>query len=165
MQIRRFLRHVFCPHFRTESFFSRNSLLAIEDSIRRIEATHQGEIVFAVEASLSLRDLRRGLSARERAVEVFSDLRVWDTELNNGVLLYLLLADKDIEIVADRGVMRRADPTIWQKICSEIESCFRNRQFEQGVLTGIRLIGEQLAAHYPGDGGARSELSNRPVLL
>ena len=105
------------------------------------------------------------MSPRQRAVRVFSDLRVWDTEHNNGVLLYLLLADKSIEIVADRGVTGRAEPTVWQQICRQIEACFKNEKFEDGVLTGIRLIGQQLAQHYSGQKEHRDELPDKPVIL
>ena len=165
MQIKRIFRHFFYPHFRSGHFFPEKSLLAIEAAIGAIESVHQGEIVFAVEASLELRDLLRGLSARERAVQMFSNLRVWDTECNNGVLLYLLLADKDIEIVADRGVAARVAPEIWRMICGKIEWYFKSRRFEEGIIAGIDLIGRQLAEHYPAAAPASGELPDKPVVL
>jgi uncharacterized membrane protein len=92
-------------------------------------------------------------------------LRVWDTEHNNGVLIYLLLADHDVEIVADRGVHARVGGEGWEKICREMEASFREGKFEAGVLHGIRAVSAHLARHYPAQGKGRNELDDRPVVL
>jgi uncharacterized membrane protein len=109
--------------------------------------------------------LWRGVSARERAVEVFANLRVWDTEENNGVLIYLLLADRDVEIVADRGIHARVGAEGWEIICRAMETQFRAGHFEQGVLDGIAQVSAQLTRHFPGPDRRGDELPDKPVLL
>jgi uncharacterized membrane protein len=136
---------------------------AIERAIRESERTHCGQICFAVEAALDTLPLLRGQTARERAIEVFSQLRVWDTEHNNGVLIYLLLADHDVEILADRGIHAKVGVDAWESVCREMEALFRAGRFEEGALAGIRAVGTLLAQHYPGAG--RDELANQPVVL
>ena len=138
---------------------------AIEEAIRASEATHHGQIRFAVEAALDVLPLLRNQSARGRAIDVFSLLRVWDTEHNNGVLIYLLLADRDVEIVADRGISSRVGQDQWERICREMEHAFREGRFEEGVLAGIRAVSAHLARHYPGQDKRRNELPDSPVVL
>ncbi len=137
---------------------------AIEAAIRASESAHQGQIRFVVEAALDGVPLLRAQSARDRAIDVFSLLRVWDTDHNNGVLIYLLLADRDVEIVADRGISSRVGQD-WERICRDMERAFREGQFEQGVLDGIRAVGAHLARHYPSQGRSPNELPDSPVVL
>src|SRR5690606_28350870 len=118
-----------------------------------------------IEAALDVDELRSGLSARARAEEVFSMLRVWDTERNNGVLLYLLLADRDFEIVADRAIARCVGHPQWEAICREVEAKFRADSFKEGVLLGIQRISEQLARHFPPAAHRSDELPDTPVVL
>lgn len=165
MNIVRLFRHLLTPPWRVRLAFPPPTLRAIETAIRDCEKTHAGEIRFAVESDLHWMALLRGQSARERAVDVFSQLRVWDTEHNNGVLIYLLLADRDVEIVADRGVHARVGAEGWEKICRDMEALFRGGNFEEGVLNGIRAVGAHLARHYPAQGKGRNELSDKPVVL
>ena len=106
-----------------------------------------------------------GQTARERAIEVFSQLRVWDTEQNNGVLIYLLLADRDVEIVADRGVHARLGQAVWEEVCREMEAAFRQGRFEEGAVGGIRSVGMHLARHYPQAGSKTNEMPDRPILM
>lgn len=166
MNWQRIFRHlVFIPASVKHAFPPR-SLASIEQSIRACEDSHQGEIRFVVEGALGLIPLLKGVSARERAIEVFSALRVWDTEHNNGVLVYLLLADRDVEIVADRGVHRLAGDDVWEGICREMESAFAEGRFEDGAIAGIQAIGRCLAAYYPVGGAAKSnELADRPLVM
>jgi len=124
-----------------------------------------GQLRFSVEAALDIAPLLAGQSARERAVEVFSELRIWDTESNNGVLIYLLLADRDVEIVADRGVHARVGQQAWEAICLEMEAAFRDGKVEEGVGAGIRSVGRHLAQHYPRAGERANELPDQPVLM
>ena len=146
--------------------FPRAALDNIERTIVEAERTHAGQIRFAVEAALDLNSLLAGQTARERAIEVFSNLRVWDTEHNNGVLIYLLLADRKVEIVADRGIHVKLGPAVWEEVCREMESEFRQGKFEQGVSAGIRSVGSHLALHYPQkDSNKINELPDRPVLI
>ena len=163
MEWLRVLRHLAMPAWRLRQALPRASLQAIETAIGASERTHGGQICFAVETALDLAPLARGQAARERALEVFAQLRVWDTEHNNGVLIYLLLADRDVEIVADRGISARVPAAQWEAVCQAMESAFRAGRFEQGALEGIRAVGELLARHYPERGPDR--LSNAPYLL
>src|SRR3989338_2750589 len=149
MNLERIMRHLSCGRATVRRAFPQHTLEAIERAIRETEARHDGQIRFAVEAALDLAPLLAGQAARERALEVFSQLRVWDTEHNNGVLIYLLLAYRDVEIVADRGIHTRLGQESWEAICREMESAFRNGKFEEGVLSGIRAVSEHLARHFP----------------
>lgn len=166
MNYTRILRHFFTGNLAARRTFPATSLRAIEQAIKQSETGHDGEIRFAVEATLDTLPLLRGQSARERAIEVFSQLRVWDTERNNGVLIYLLLADHDVEIVADRGVHAKVGSEQWEKICHEMEAKFRKGQFEAGVIAGIQAIGRHLQQHFPAERrGGENELPDRPVIL
>ncbi|MGE5318558.1 MAG: TPM domain-containing protein, partial [Hyphomicrobiaceae bacterium] len=129
--------------------FPRATLDAIEAAIRESETHHSGEIRFAIENSLPASWIWRGKTGRKRALEVFSFLHVWDTEHNSGVLVYLLLADHDIEIIADRGIATRVDPSAWRAVAHDMETAFGQGEFERGVLEGIRQISTLLAAHFP----------------
>jgi len=140
-------------------------MATIAGAIERSETTHGGEIRFAVEHALELTDLLAGTSAAQRALQVFSDLRVWDTERNNGVLIYFLLADQDFEIVADRGIHERVGAPGWEAICRRMEGSVRAGQFQQAVLAGVEAIGEHLRRHYPAAGGGANELPDRPTVL
>nr|BAL55700.1 hypothetical conserved protein [uncultured Gammaproteobacteria bacterium] len=141
------------------------ALQAIAQAIAQSEREHTGEIRVAVEAALDWRRLLRRQSVRERALEVFEKLRVWDTEDNNGVLIYLLLADRQVEIVADRGLARRVGPDEWQRICQAMEAAFRQGRFAEGLLAGVAAVGEKLKRHFPGPDRAGNELPDRPCLL
>lgn len=165
MDLRRLFRHLLTPPWRVRQVFPRHVLRAIETAINQSEQCHEGQIRFAVEAALELPALLRGQSARERAVEVFSRLRVWDTERNNGVLIYLLLADHDVEIVADRGIHAKAGDATWRSICGEMEQAFRQGHFSAGSLSGVRAVGSHLALHYPMQGATKNELPDSPVIL
>ncbi len=165
MDTKRILRHMLTPAWRIRVTFPRATLAAIETAIRDAELTHNGEIRFALEAALQPLPLLQGVAARERALQVFSRLRVWDTEHNNGVLIYLLLADRDVEIVADRGIHTRTGADEWERICREMETHFRAGKFEAGVLAGIRAVSAHLARHYPRHGKKINELPDSPVVL
>lgn len=166
MNFKRILKHLSVSHAAMRRIFPRATLDNIERTIAEMEQTHAGQIRFAVEAALDIRPLIAGQTARERAIEVFSRLRVWDTEHNNGVLIYLLLADRKVEIVADRGIHVRLGPAVWEAVCQEMESAFRQGRFEQGVMAGIRSVGRHLAQHYPHVGpGKINELPDSPVLI
>lgn len=161
--ISRWLAHVFGGPWQMRRAFPSKTLVAIEQKIREVEAGHSGQIRFAVEATLDLGPLLRGQSARARALEHFSALRIWDTEQNNGVLIYVLLADRDVEIVADRDVSRRVTAEDWEEICRTMERHFARNDFERGALEGIQAVGAHLARHYAGRGD--NELSDAPVVL
>ncbi|MGE5284764.1 MAG: TPM domain-containing protein [Actinomycetota bacterium] len=165
MDIVRIARHLMATRWMVARAFPRNTLAAIERAIKESEATHRGEIRFVVEGALEIAPLLRGQSARERAIEVFSQFRIWDTEHNNGVLIYLLLADRDVEIVTDRGIHARVGPKGWERICREMEAAFRQADYEGGVIGGIREVTRHLAGHFPAGGDDRNELPDKPVVL
>ena len=165
MNQKRIMRHLSSGRAAVRRALPPRALDAVERAIRETETRHDGQIRFAVEAALDLSPLLAGQAARERAIEVFSELRVWDTEHNNGVLIYLLLADRDVEIVADRGIHARLGTETWEAICREMEAAFRNGQFEAGALAGIHAVGEHLARHFPVRGDKSNEMPDRPVVL
>ena len=165
MGIRRIGRHLLEHRWRLRRIFSPKVLDAIEAAIKASEATHSGQIRFVVEGALDGAPLFRNQSARERALNIFSQLRIWDTAHNNGVLIYLLLADRDFEIVADRGIDAKVGAAGWQKICAEMETDFRSGNFEAGVIKGIEAVSRQLAAHFPKHGAGRNELPDAPVVI
>lgn len=170
VNFKRWFKHLFTPPWAWKRAFPPATLDAIEAAIRASETTHLGEIRFAIENTLAPASVWRGMRGRERAIEVFSMLRVWDTEHNSGVLVYLLLADRDIEIVADRGVAVRVDSHAWEVVAQTMETAFRRGEFERGAVAGIEQIGALLAAHFPSGGAARpggnpNELANRPAII
>lgn len=162
---KRLLRHLFSLPNAVSKHFSKDSMRRIESAIAASEKLHLGEIRFAVESNLSLLEILAKKSAKRRALEVFSQLHVWDTEQNNGVLIYLLLADHDFEILADRGIHQHVGNPGWEKISQEMERLFRQGQFEAGVLHGISSVSALLLQHYPASGNNENELSDAPVII
>jgi uncharacterized membrane protein len=163
MGLTRTLRHLFTTAWTARAVFPPPALDRIEAAIRDSEAGHSGQIRFAVEHSLDAREVMRGISARRRAIEVFGELSVWDTEHNNGVLIYFLLADRDFEIVGDRGIHAHVGPEGWESISRGMEDRIRDGEFAAAVVWGIEAVGEHLRAHFPGRGG--DALPDRPVVL
>lgn len=161
----RFWRHAFTDEKDVRRTFPDDGMKRIEQAIVAGEAMHRGQVGVAIEAALPLVRVLRKLSPRERALEVFGSLRVWDTEENNGVLLYLLLADRDVEIVADRAIHRKVGEGAWEAICKRMERSFRDGRYVDGVEAGIREISALLAEHFPGGGRDVDEIANRPVVL
>ena len=165
MDAARLLRHFAIGRYLVRRRFPASALAAIETAIAEGERRHEPEIRFAVEASLDLRALWRDVTPRARALALFGELRVWDTEHNTGVLIYLLLADRAVEIVADRGVAARVENDEWEAICRGIETALREGRNEAGALTGIRAVSDLLARHFPASGPPRREQPDRPLVL
>jgi uncharacterized membrane protein len=166
VDLARIVRHTFTGHLAVARVFPDSAMRAIEQAIGEEERRHVGEMQFAVEAALPVPALLRGTSARARALEWFARLRVWDTEHNSGVLVYLLLADRRVEIVADRGIDAKVGAAAWETICGEMQREFALGRFQQGVVAGMRAIGQLLAAHFPpGDGRNPNELPDKPIVL
>src|SRR5471032_2998827 len=163
MGIGRIGKHLLEHRWRERRIFTPQVLAAIEQTIKAGEATHAGQVRFVVEGALDGRPLFRNQPARERALDIFSQLRIWDTVHNNGVLIYLLLADRDVEIVADRGIDALVGAEQWQKICTMMETEFGKRNFETGVLKGIEAVTRHLVKHFPKHGAGRNELPDAPV--
>src|SRR5258705_3075522 len=147
MNIRRIGRHLLAHRWGVRRIFPAQVLTAIEQAIRASEATHSGQVRFVVEGALDGAPLFRDQPARERALDIFAQLRIWDTTHNNGVLIYLLLADRNVEIIADRGIDAKVGAAGWEKICAEMEKEFRARNFERGVVKGIEAVSRELAKH------------------
>ena len=165
MGIKRIGKHLVEHHWRARRIFPPQVLDAIEQAIKAGEATHSGQVRFVVEGALDGRPLFRGQSARERALDIFSHLRIWDTAHNNGVLIYLLLADRKVEIVADRGIDAKVGAEGWARICHDMEADFRDGRFETGTIKGIEAVSLELAKYFPPDGHPRNELPDAPVVL
>jgi uncharacterized membrane protein len=165
-KLRRFFRHLATDHGSVRRAFPDTALARIEAMIGDGEKRHRGQVRFAVEPSLPLARVLAGVTPRERAIDVFGLLRIWDTEENCGVLVYLLLADRDVEIVADRGIHGRVGTKAWNAVCRKMETAFRGGRFAEGVEAGLGEINALLAEHFPREGGAGgNELPDRPIVL
>lgn len=164
-KIIRIIRHLMSARWQVARRLPKRSMSNIASAIHQSESRHFGELRFAVEAGLDWPHLLAGISSRERALEVFSQLRVWDTEHNSGVLIYLLLAERKVEIVADRGIHVRVGNQQWQTICHAMEQKFRAGDFENGVLEGVAAISALLQQHFPAQAGKTNELPDYPVTL
>ena len=160
----RALRHLFAGSARR--LYPVDSLHRIAAAIAEGETAHRGQVCFAVESSLPLGAVLSGLDAGRRARDVFSRLRVWDTEANNGVLVYLLLADHHIEIVADRGVDAHVPAAEWAQIAAAMQEAFRGRDFEGGLLRAVDAVDALLVRHFARAPGSpdRNELPDAPLL-
>lgn len=169
MQIGRLIRHAAATHWRTRMLFPSATLDAIEQAIARVEKSHAGEIRFAIETAMAPLHIINGAAPRHRALDVFAHLRVWDTEHNNGVLIYVQVADRNVEIIADRGFKNRVSSAEWEAVCRLMEEHFRAGRFQIGSIAGVDAIGHLLTRHFPPnpDQPAQSanQLPDRPTLL
>jgi uncharacterized membrane protein len=165
MRIGRIGKHLIEHRWRARRIFTPTVLDNIEQAIKAGEATHAGQVRFVVEGALDGAPLFRGQPARERALDQFAHLRIWDTAHNNGVLIYLLLADRDVEIVADRGIDAKVGAEGWENICREMEADFKAGHFERGVIKGIEAVSRELAKYFPAKDGGRNELPDQPVVI
>ena len=159
----RLLKHLLTPHWLALRAFPARALREIEAAIKASEHLHDGELRFAVEATLPLQFLRT--TTRKRAEALFGQLGVWDTAHNSGVLIYVQIVDRRIEIVADRGISARVEQSEWNAICHQMEQAFKRRQFAEGALQAIEAITRLLARHFPPRGGNPNELPDKPVVL
>ncbi len=177
-RLRRVVRHLCCTRAGTRALFTPAVLAQIEHAVRQTDAQHCGEIRFAIETALPFAALWHDLTARARAVRLFAHLHLWDTHHSNGVLIYVLRADRAVEIVADRGISAHVTPEEWQGVCREIESLYRDGRYSEGSLAGVAGVARLLARHFPpaaaaaaagaGSGAGvapASELPIQPVLL
>jgi uncharacterized membrane protein len=165
MGIKRIGKHLLEHHWRVRRVFPREALTLIEQAIKAGEATHSGQVRFVVEGALDGKPLFSGQSARERALDIFAHLRIWDTAHNNGVLIYLLLADRKVEIVADRGIDAKVGSAGWQQICAAMETDFRSGNFAGGVIKGIQAVSHELVKYFPRRGAGPNELPDAPVVM
>jgi uncharacterized membrane protein len=163
------IKRIFNTFFRTllkvNKFFSKEFLDEITKIIDKSEEQHGGQIQFVIERSLPISCILKNYTARDRALELFASLGVWDTEGNNGVMIYLLLSERNLEIIADRGIDRVAGERCWENICKDMESKLRNSDYENALKTGIEQITELLKAHYPKTSTECTELADKTVIL
>jgi uncharacterized membrane protein len=165
MKLLRLLRHLATTRYGTRRHFSAPVREAIERAVAECEARHAGEIRFVVETALELPALWHDLPARQRALQLFGQLGVWDTADNNGVLIYLLMADRVVEIIADRGIAARVTQSEWATVCRQMEHHYRAGRYLEGSVGGILGVSALLARHFPGKRPGPPELPDQPVLL
>jgi uncharacterized membrane protein len=165
MDLARFFRHALMNPVVVRRSFPPGALDAIADEVATQEKRHRGEIRFIVEAELSTAHLWRDVGSRDRARELFAQHGVWNTEENTGVLVYVLLGDRRVEVVADRGITALVPESEWQSICRAMEGHFREGRFQEGSIAGIGAISDILARHFPARGDNPNELPDRPLLI
>ncbi|MFC4762394.1 TPM domain-containing protein [Dyella koreensis] len=162
----RFFTNTFSGWFQLRRCFPKSLLDEMTRAIAEGERLHRGEVCFAIESRLAPLAVLEGLDARRRAEQVFTQLRVWDTEHNSGVLFYVLLAEHRIEIVADRGIAREVAKAEWDAVCAQMRERFARGDWREGCLDGIAAAHALLTRHFPGnDKDQPDELPDRPVLL
>lgn len=165
MNLLRTLKHLLVPGWWARRNFNAATRAAIEAAIRDSEGRHQGELRFVAEGPLPFHALAHGQSPRQRAEELFAQLRVWDTEANSGILIYVQLVDRQVEILADRGIAKRIDPAHWQGICRHLESAYAQGHWLAGSLAAVTAATELLEKTYPARPDNPNELGDRPVML
>jgi uncharacterized membrane protein len=165
VKLSRWLKHCFMLPWYWRLKFPAPVLNAIEKAVRQSEIEHCGELRFAIENALHPGWVWHGMKARQRAWQVFSNLRVWDTEDNSGVLIYILLADRAVDIIADRGICKLVEQSEWDRIAATMKSEFAQGRLQEGSLAGIAEITKLLAKHFPADHTNINELPNRPVII
>jgi len=165
MNVARLCRHVFTTRWSTRAHFPRGVRDAIEKAIGDCEHRHGGEIRFVVETAFDVPELWRNLAPRTRALQIFGQFGVWDTAHNNGVLIYVLIADHDVEIVADRGIAQHISAAEWATVCRQMEAHYKAGRFREGSIAGVEGVGALLGRHFPGRRHSDNELPNQPVLL
>jgi uncharacterized membrane protein len=164
--LRRMFKHRWLDEPDTRKAIPPELVARLERRVAASERRHSGEVRIYVESGLPMSYLWRDATPRERAVAMFGKLRVWDTEHNNGVLIYLLLAERAIEIVADRGLSNKVAPQEWQAIVQRMSSAFRDGRFEDGLTQALEEVSALLVAHFPlrSDEANANELPDEPVL-
>ena len=160
----RWLRHLWLDAADSRRCLTRAGLQRMEEAVTRSEARHLGELRLCVEGGLRMSELWRGVDASQRAVQVFSQLRVWDTAHNNGVLIYVLLAERAIEIVADRGLNDKVSQETWRQLIEHMRESFRQGRFEDGLHQAVAEVSNLLVTHFPlaSDAHNPNELPDAP---
>jgi uncharacterized membrane protein len=165
MQFKRAWRHWSTTQQDLKRRFTVALLDQVEELVKRLETQHSGEIEVVLEAHLHWWQALYGRSTRHRALELFSLLRTWDTEHNNGVLIYVCLADRAVEIVADRGFNEAVPQAQWAGVCEAMNNAFQRQEWASGLLQGVAAVGALINQHYPQYNDARNELPDRPLIL
>lgn len=165
MKLIRLFKHLLLPDWWVQRVFSGADLAAIGTAIAACEKSHRGELRFVVEGSLPVSALWQGQSSRMRAVDLFASQRVWDTEENSGILIYVQLVDHRVEILADRGIAARVPQAEWDAVCRGMEASFRDGDWRRGALQAVTRAGELLAGHFPASGNNPNELPDQPLVI
>jgi uncharacterized membrane protein len=161
----RLFKHLLTPPWLAARRFGAALVAEIGAAVVIAEANQRGELRFVVEGPMPFADLWHGRSARQRAADLFARLGVWDTEENSGVLIYVQLVDRRVEILADRGIAAKVAQAEWDAICRSMEAAFRAADYRSGGLAAIRRAGELLAEHFPAGEKNPNELPDQPVVL
>jgi len=164
-RLSRVLRHWRSTKADARRAFPDATLEAVAQAITAGERTHRGEVRFIVEKALPADEIWDGVSNRQRALALFADYGVWDTEDNCGVLIYVNLADHKVDIVADRGIDRKIDSSTWQTVCRTMTDGFRRGEFHQAALAAVEQVNSLLREHFPANGERPNELPDRPLML
>ncbi|MDN4053120.1 TPM domain-containing protein [Massilia sp. YIM B02763] len=164
-RFRRTLRHLLSTRAEAQRAFPPATLAAIADAITAGEQTHRGEVRLIVEKALPLAAAWDGVTNRQRALALFADYGIWDTEDNCGVLIYVNLAEHKVDIVADRGIDRRIDAATWQAVCDTLTRGFARGAFHDATLDAVAQVNALLRRHFPADGARPNELPDRPLML
>lgn len=162
---KRLLTHLVTPDWHARRHFKPEVLDAIEQAIADSELMHRGEIRFAVESVIEASALLAEVTPHQRALEAFAQLGVWDTEENSGVLIFVQLVDRRVEIIADRGIASRVAQPEWDGICRQMENAFARGEYAEGSISAVRMAGEILRRHFPAFPRNPNELPDRPMLL
>ena len=164
-KFKRAFRHLMTTTAAGKRAFPDATLKSIQKTIAQGEQMHRAEIRMIIEPSLEILMVLKGLTSRERARELFAQYRIWDTEENGGVLIYVNLADHKVEIIADRAVGRALEKDHWDTICRTMTQGFAQARFHDSTAEGIAMLNALLEAHFPAEGARANQLSNRPVVL
>jgi hypothetical protein len=162
---RRALRHWRSNLGDASHAFPPETLAAITEAIRLGEQTHRGEVRLIVEKAMPSDAIWDGITNRQRALALFADHGVWDTEENCGVLIYVNLAEHKVDIIADRGISRKIDEATWQTICRTMTENFAQGKFHDGSLGAIEQVNALLRTHFPSDGPRQNQLPDQPLML
>ena len=161
----RLKKHLFTTSAAGHETFPRLTLKAIEAVITDGERRHRAEVRLIIEHALPWKEILRDTSARQRAMDLFARYRVWDTEENCGVLVYINLADRKVEIVADRAVARLIVQEEWDAVCRTMTEGFAREAFRDSTAAAIEQLNTLLQEHYPARGAHPNQLANHPILL
>ena len=164
-KLKRAFRHLFTTSRAGKKAFPETTLQAIQEVITAGEKLHRAEVQLIVEPSLPLSEIWEGTSSRERAIELFSTHRIWDTEENSGILIYIDLADHQVEIVADRGIDHITTSDEWRSICQTMTSGFAQGNYHDSAIAALKLLNDILHDHLPDLEGQPDQLPNRPIIL
>ncbi|EQA53461.1 TPM domain-containing protein [Leptospira kmetyi] len=151
--------------YRFKKYFSATDLSKIESAVAKSETLHNGEIKVVLEGGLPVFRVISGLTAKQRATELFSEKKVWDTEENTGILIYVQLTDRKIELLADRGIYKKIGQSTLDEICDRMQNGFRNGNYLESILTCVDTFTQLLQKHFPPGKRNPNELSDRPEVI